>query len=70
MTITPLKKALIELEYKFILQALEKTNFNKTKAGEILGMDRTSITNKVRIYQKMKAEEQKLAKKESIPGTY
>jgi DNA-binding NtrC family response regulator len=68
MALTPLKKALIETEYKFILQALEKTNFNKTKAGEILGMDRTSITNKVRLYQKMKAEEENL-QKEPIPGT-
>lgn len=70
MNLTPLKKALLETEYKFILEALEKTNFKKTKAGEILGMDRTTVTNKIKQYQKMKAEEERQVKKESIPGTY
>ena len=70
MNLTPLKKALLETEYKFILQALEKTNFKKTAAGELLGIDRTTINNKIKQYQKMKAEEEKAAKKESIPGTY
>lgn len=70
MTLTPLQRAVLETEYKLILEALQQTNFNKTKAGEILGIDRTTITNRVRKYQKMKSEEQKQAKKESIPGTY
>lgn len=70
MTLTPLKKALLETEYKFILQALEQTNFKKTLAAEILGIDRATINSKIKQYQKMKAEEEKLAGKESIPGTY
>jgi DNA-binding NtrC family response regulator len=70
MTFTPLKKALLEIEYKFILEALEKTNFKKTAAGELLGLDRTTINNKIKQYRKMKSEEEKQANKESIPGTY
>lgn len=69
MTLTPLKKALLETEYKFILEALEKTNFKKTAAGELLGLDRSTINNKIKQYQKMKSEEEKQAKK-SISGTY
>ncbi len=70
MALTPLKKALLEVEYKFILEALEKTNFKKTLAGEILGMDRSTINKKIREYQKMKSEEEKQAKKQSIPSTH
>jgi DNA-binding NtrC family response regulator len=69
MTLTPLKKALLETEYKFILEALEKSNFKKTKAGELLGLDRTTINNKIKQYQKMKSEEEN-QKSKSIPGTY
>jgi DNA-binding NtrC family response regulator len=69
MTLTPLKKALLETEYKFILEALEKTNFKKTAAGELLGIDRTTINNKIKLYQKMRSEEENQTKK-SIPGNY
>jgi len=70
MTFTPLKKALLEIEYKFILEALEKTNFKKTAAGELLGLDRSTINNKIKQYRKMKSEEEKQAIKASITGTY
>jgi DNA-binding NtrC family response regulator len=70
MTLTPLKKALLEIEYKYILEALEKTNFKKSAAGELLGLDRSTVNNKIKQYRKMKAEEEKSAIKQSIPGTY
>jgi two-component system response regulator HydG len=63
MTLTPLKKAVIETEYKIILETLQQTNFNKTKAGKILGIDRTSINNKVKRYKQLQAQEAK----KSIP---
>lgn len=70
MVLTPLKKAAIQAEYLVILDALEQANFNKRKAAEILGVDRSSITNKVKLYKRMKAEEKQQSKKKSIPGTY
>ena len=70
MTFTPLKKALLEIEYKFILEALEKTNFKKTAAGELLGIDRSTINNKIKQYRKMKSEQENQTKVETIPGTY
>lgn len=59
MTLTPLKKAAIEAEYKVILEVLQQTNFNKTKAGKILGIDRTTINNKVNQYKRLKIQESK-----------
>lgn len=70
MNLTPLKKELLETEYKYILQALEKTNFKRTLAAEMLGINRSTINKKIKLYHKMKAEEEKLVGKESIPGTY
>jgi two-component system response regulator HydG len=45
-------KPTIEQEYKIILSALEKTNFNKTKAAELLKIDRKTLYNKITRYQK------------------
>lgn len=70
MTLTPLKKAAIKAEYKVILEALVQTNFNKSKAAEILGIDRGSVMNKVNLYKRMLEEENQQAKEKSIPGTY
>ncbi len=70
MSLTPLKKALLETEYKHILQALEKTNFKRSLAAQILGIDRSTINKKIKQYKEMKSEEEKQISKESIPGTY
>lgn len=45
-------KPSIEQEYKIILATLEKTNFNKTKAAELLKIDRKTLYNKIVRYKK------------------
>lgn len=43
-----LKKAAQMAEYDMILDALKKANFNKSKAAEILGIDRKTLYNKMK----------------------
>jgi two-component system response regulator HydG len=43
-----LKNAALEAEYDTILQVLREVNFNKTKAAEILNIDRKTLYNKMR----------------------
>ncbi len=43
-----LKNAALEAEYETILQVLRQVNFNKTKAAEILKIDRKTLYNKMR----------------------
>jgi two-component system response regulator HydG len=43
-----LKKAAMEAEYEMILVALNKVNFNKKKAAQILGIDRKTLYNKMK----------------------
>jgi two-component system response regulator HydG len=43
-------KPTIEQEYQIILKALEKTNFNKSKAAELLGVSRQTIHDKIKKY--------------------
>jgi len=64
MILTPLKIAAIKAEYQLILDVLQQTNFRKSEAAKILGIDRSSINNKVRRY-KLALEQEANA----IPGT-
>ena len=43
-----LKNAALEAEYETILQVLKEVNFNKTKAAEILNIDRKTLYNKMK----------------------
>jgi two-component system response regulator HydG len=43
-----LKNAALEAEYETILQVLKEVNFNKTKAAEILKIDRKTLYNKMK----------------------
>jgi two-component system response regulator HydG len=43
-----LKNAALEAEYDTILRVLREVNFNKTKAAEILKIDRKTLYNKMR----------------------
>ena len=43
-----LKNAALEAEYETILKVLKEVNFNKTKAAEILKIDRKTLYNKMK----------------------
>jgi two-component system response regulator HydG len=43
-----LKNAALEAEYETILKVLKEVNFNKTKAAEILNIDRKTLYNKMK----------------------
>jgi two-component system response regulator HydG len=43
-----LKNAALEAEYDTILKVLREVNFNKTKAAEILKIDRKTLYNKMK----------------------
>lgn len=47
---TGLKEASIEAEKEAIMDALEKANFNKSRAAELLSVDRKTLYNKMRQY--------------------
>ena len=48
-----LKDAAAKAEYEAIMNVLKEVNFNKTKAAEILKIDRKTLYNKIKIYQSM-----------------
>jgi two-component system response regulator HydG len=48
-----LKDAAAKAEYETIMNVLKDVNFNKTKAAEILKIDRKTLYNKIKIYQSM-----------------
>ena len=47
-----LKAVSIDAEYEMILQALKKANYNKSKAAKLLNVDRKTLYNKMKQYQK------------------
>ena len=49
-----LKEASIDAEYEMILQALKASNFNKSKAAQLLKIDRKTLYNKMTLYEEMK----------------
>lgn len=50
---TDLKDAAAKAEYDTIMNVLKEVNFNKTKAAEILKIDRKTLYNKIKIYESM-----------------
>jgi two-component system, NtrC family, response regulator HydG len=48
-----LKDAAAKAEYDTIMSVLKEVNFNKTKAAEILKIDRKTLYNKIKIYQSL-----------------
>jgi two-component system response regulator HydG len=45
-----LKSAAVEAEHDMILKILKEVNFNKSKAARMLGIDRKTLYNKMRIF--------------------
>ncbi|HVZ98487.1 MAG TPA: sigma-54 dependent transcriptional regulator [Chitinophagaceae bacterium] len=48
-----LKDAAARAEYETIMSVLKEVNFNKTKAAEILKIDRKTLYNKIKIFQSL-----------------
>lgn len=51
--VVDLKDAAAKAEYDTIMNVLKEVNFNKTKAAEILNIDRKTLYNKIKIYQSL-----------------
>lgn len=56
MNLSLLSKAAIEAEYKVIVDTLKKVDFNKAKAARILGINRSTLRNKLERYKQLEAE--------------
>jgi two-component system response regulator HydG len=52
-----LKAASIDAEFETIMEALKKVNFNKSKAAQLLNIDRKTLYNKMKEYQLINTEE-------------
>ena len=48
-----LKDAAAKAEYDTIMHVLKEVNFNKTRAAEILKIDRKTLYNKIKVYQSL-----------------
>ena len=46
-----LKNAASQAEYETIMNVLKQVNFNKSKAADILKIDRKTLYNKLRVYE-------------------
>ena len=53
-----LKIAASEAEYKTIINVLKQVNYNKTKAAEILKIDRKTLYNKIKGYEAQRQVEE------------
>jgi len=51
---TSLREASIDAEYEMILQALKESNYNKSKAAQLLKIDRKTLYNKMTQYEELK----------------
>lgn len=56
-----LEPTVVEEEYNLIVEALKKTSFNQTKAAKLLGISRKTIYLKIKKYEAIQAEKQKVA---------
>lgn len=52
-----LKSASIDAEFETIMEALKKVNFNKSKAAQLLNIDRKTLYNKMKEYQLINNEQ-------------
>ncbi len=52
-----LRSANIDAEYEVILQALQQSNFNKSKAAKLLNIDRKTLYNKMRQHKQFKLDD-------------
>lgn len=59
MTLTPLEEAALEAEYNLIVEALKQTNFSKSKAAQLLQIDRKTLYNKLSLYKQTRAGKNK-----------
>ena len=53
-----LKNAASQAEYETIMSVLRQVRFNKTKAAEILKIDRKTLYNKLRVYEAQQQSEE------------
>jgi two-component system response regulator HydG len=53
-----LKNAASQAEYETIMTVLRQVRFNKTKAAEILKIDRKTLYNKLRVYEAQQQTEE------------
>jgi two-component system response regulator HydG len=60
-----LKDALRDPERQLIIDALEQTAWNRKKAAELLGINRTTLYNKMREYQLLKRRDGAVTKASS-----
>jgi two-component system response regulator HydG len=55
---TDLKDAASHAEYETIMNVLKQVKFNKTKAAEVLKIDRKTLYNKIRYYEESNSMKQ------------
>ena len=51
-----LKTVSLDAEYEMIVEALKRSNFNKTKAAKLLNVDRKTLYNKMKLYNAYKMD--------------
>lgn len=56
-----LPKIPLDEEYNLIVEALKKTNFNKGKAAELLGINRRTLYEKLKKHNATQAEKHEAA---------